>query len=487
MAFYVIIFWGDYNMRAVLYTRVSTTMQVTDGASLQQQEERLKAYAVCQGWEIVNMYQDAGLSGKDTNRPAFKQMIEDAENKMFDAIIVYKLDRLTRSVKDFHTLSDKLDKLGISLVSVTQNLDTSSSVGRLLRNILVDFANFEREMISERTMDSKLALAAKGHWLGGKSPFGYNVVNKQLILDEEKGEVVKLMYKDYIDGLSTRQIMKKHTMTFSSVIEILKNPLYCGLIGYCKKDRNKRKDHADWIIAKGTHIPVVTEDEYWNVQKLFKERFSIPKPRFHHQIFEALCYCGKCNKKLYFQKGEERYKYYRCAPKNIVTSTGCGFSIHENKLEIRVISKLTELINNNTYWEEIEQSIKTKNKSENNSKIKSLEKEYDKNKKIIKNLIMQMSVEEAKLIAHLIVPEVSKIETRNKELLMQLEDLKKEYQKDISIKNFKSLVKDSIYYYEKMTIEEKRNYLKLIIKQIIVSKENIIVKLNDDIGLEVIC
>src|SRR5690606_34490133 len=136
-------------MKACIYKRVSTSAQV-DGISLQLQEERLRAYAMAHGWEIVAVYEDAGLSGGSTDRPAYQRMMNDAKRRAFDIILVYKLDRLTRSVRDFHELANHLESYGVSLVSVTQNIDTSSPTGRLLRNILVDFANFERELIAER-------------------------------------------------------------------------------------------------------------------------------------------------------------------------------------------------------------------------------------------------------------------------------------------------------------------------------------------------
>src|SRR5690625_3070917 len=173
---------GRLNMthltRAAIYKRVSTSQQI-DGISLQLQDERLRAYATAQGWDVAAEYEDAGLSGGNTDRPAYQRMMADAKARKFDVILVYKLDRLTRSVRDFHELADKLDRLGIAVVAVTQNIDTSSPTVRLLRNILIDFANFERELIAERSMDAKRRQTADGKYLGWRPPFGYRKVGER--------------------------------------------------------------------------------------------------------------------------------------------------------------------------------------------------------------------------------------------------------------------------------------------------------------------
>lgn len=157
-------------MRAVIYKRVSHLNAVKEGTSLTVQEDRLRAYADSQGWTIVEVYEDAGISGGSIERPALQRMLDDATKGLFDCILVYKLDRLSRSVRDFHELTNFLDKHNINLVSVTQNFDTNSPIGRLIRNILIDFANFERELITERINDNQLHRAEQGKWVSGPTP-----------------------------------------------------------------------------------------------------------------------------------------------------------------------------------------------------------------------------------------------------------------------------------------------------------------------------
>jgi len=159
-------------MKAAIYTRVSTSDQAVNGESLDLQKDRLIEYVKNHGWELYKAYEDGGFSGKNVNRPAFQSMMKDAEAKKFDILVVYKIDRLSRSVLDFHTTMQFLEKQGISFVSVTQQFDTTTSMGRLMLNILVDFANFEREINVDRAIDSYLKRLQDGV-NSGTVPYGY--------------------------------------------------------------------------------------------------------------------------------------------------------------------------------------------------------------------------------------------------------------------------------------------------------------------------
>jgi site-specific DNA recombinase len=154
-------------MKAAVYTRVSTPGQAINGESLDMQKERLIEYVKNHNWELYKTYEDGGFSGKDTNRPAFQQMIKDAELKKFDVLVVYKIDRLSRSILDFHTTMKFLEKQNISFVSITQQFDTTNSMGRLMLAILVDFANFEREINVDRSYDTYFSRLKSGLSSGG--------------------------------------------------------------------------------------------------------------------------------------------------------------------------------------------------------------------------------------------------------------------------------------------------------------------------------
>lgn len=476
-------------IRAIIYKRVSSHIQVTDGVSLELQDERLKAYIMAQGWELVDIYEDAGLSGSDTNRPAFQQMLKAAAQRKFDCIVVYKLDRLSRSVRDFHDLITKLDEYNISIVSMTQNLDTSTAVGRLLRNILVDFANFEREMITERTMDAKYSIAQKGQWLGGIAPYGYKTVDKKLVVVPEEAEIVKGVYEDYTKGLSVRDLMKKYNFPSTSrVTRILWNPVYAGLLGYSKTRRKangpnkERKPIEEWILVPGEHEAIITEEMYYRVKELKNMNNRSPGTRTKDQIFENLVYC-KCGKRMFYyyssapKKYKNTYRYYRCNTGSKMEN-GCRFSVNENFIEEKISKLLKELTLKKT-WEVIKNDLKDNNKSSKKNNIKNLENELSKNKSKISNLINRMAEEEIQSIAKYLVEEIKKLETRNKEILLQIETQKIEDTKIVSFDETIKLITDIAKFWDKSTRQGKRTYARILFKKITVTENSIIVQFTD--------
>src|SRR3989338_4547141 len=176
-------------IRCAIYTRVSTTDNLEqEFTSLDVQRESAESFIASQkqeGWILLSQrYDDAGFTGANTDRPALKQLIEHIKTKVVDCVIVYKVDRLSRSLLDFTQLLEFFDKNNIAFVSVTQNFNTNTSMGRLTLNILLSFAQFEREMISERTRDKMAAAKKKGRFIGGRTALGYNIdtVNHKLIL-----------------------------------------------------------------------------------------------------------------------------------------------------------------------------------------------------------------------------------------------------------------------------------------------------------------
>lgn len=177
-------------MKAAIYIRVSTPGQAINGESLDMQKERLIEYVEAHGWKLYKAYEDGGFSGGTTNRPAFQEMMRDIEAKKFNVLVVYKIDRLSRSVLDFHTTMKTLEKHNIAFVSITQQFDTTTSMGRLMLGILVDFANFEREINVDRARDSYLS-RLKGGVHSGMTPYGYKRENKQLVIIPEESEKVK--------------------------------------------------------------------------------------------------------------------------------------------------------------------------------------------------------------------------------------------------------------------------------------------------------
>lgn len=153
-------------MRAAIYIRVSTTKQVNDGMSLETQEDRLRAFVKSKGWTVHRPYIDAGKSGGSTDRPAFQKMMNAVKRKAFGAIVVYKLDRFSRSLKDLLLSLEELNKSDVTFVSITDNIDLSTSSGKLMFNIIGSFAEFERELIRERTTAGQAEARKRGHHMG---------------------------------------------------------------------------------------------------------------------------------------------------------------------------------------------------------------------------------------------------------------------------------------------------------------------------------
>lgn len=191
-------------IRCAIYTRKSTE----DGLeqefnSLDAQREACEAYATSQsgeGWRIIKThYDDGGFSGGNMQRPGLRQLMTDREEDRVDLVLVYKIDWLTRSLADFARIVDMFDGKGVSFVSVTQQFNTASSMGRLTLNMLLSFAQFGREVTGERIRDKVAASKKKGMWMGGVVPIGYSNVDKKLVIDEDKAPMIRDIYKMYLE------------------------------------------------------------------------------------------------------------------------------------------------------------------------------------------------------------------------------------------------------------------------------------------------
>lgn len=189
--------------RCAIYVRKSTEHGLDmEFNSLQNQEESCKAYIASQafnGWQYHKTYTDAAISGGTMERPALKQMLDDMAHGLVNTVVVYKVDRLSRSILDFHNMMKYFEKNGANFVSITQSFDTSTSMGKLTLNMLLSFAQFEREVSSERVRDKIRASKAKGLWMGGNPPLGYDVVNKKLIPNAVEASNVETLFEKYLE------------------------------------------------------------------------------------------------------------------------------------------------------------------------------------------------------------------------------------------------------------------------------------------------
>ena len=231
-------------LRCAAYTRKSTEEGLEqEFNSLDAQREACEAYIASQraeGWTLVpDYYDDGGVSGGTLERPALKRLLADIEGGRIDVVVVYKIDRLSRSLMDFAKLVEVFDRHNVTFVSVTQSFNTTTSMGRLTLNILLSFAQFEREVIGERIRDKHAASRKKGIWMGGWAPLGYDVKDRKLVINEAEADLVRLMFKRFARNKSgtnlVRELAKENARNkYGKLIDkgylyrVLNNRVYLG-------------------------------------------------------------------------------------------------------------------------------------------------------------------------------------------------------------------------------------------------------------------
>ena len=307
-------------IRCAIYTRKSTD----DGLdkefnTLEAQREagenyiRSQAY---QGWEIIpTHYDDGGFSGGSLKRPALQQLLNDVEAGLIDMIVVYKIDRLTRSLVDFSKLVEVFDANNCSFVSVTQNFNTYDSMGRLTLNVLLSFAQFEREVITERIRDKVSASKKKGMWMGGILPLGYDSYNKKLVINEDEAQIVRLAFEKYLvlrseiavaewlneNGYTTMNKGNNSKFTHMRISKMLKNVLYVGKIPHKEN------------IYDGQHEAIISQEIFDEVQNIkSKNRIGrlAPSRFIEHSLLKGFTYCDCCQSAMVSTKSNKKNKVY---------------------------------------------------------------------------------------------------------------------------------------------------------------------------------
>lgn len=308
-------------MRAALYIRVSTDEQAREGFSIPAQKEKLTAYTISQDWEIYDYYIDDGWSAKNTKRPAFQSMMRAAEQRLFDVILVYKLDRFTRNVRDLYEVLDQLTKLNISFRSSQEQFDTTTTMGRAMVGMLGIFAQWERETIADRVYMGMETKILSGKRNGSSAPMGYDLVNGRLEINEE-APFVRELFDLYLQNKGTPAVCKilaergrpmhTHTLTY-----ILRNPIYCGRFRWNYRSNGNRTFKE--IIVDGDTDPIVTIEEFEQVQRMITRGRKLGRAATSDYIFSGILVCNRCGKPM--TAGIRKYKsgyavsFYRCAGK----------------------------------------------------------------------------------------------------------------------------------------------------------------------------
>jgi site-specific DNA recombinase len=315
-------------LRCAIYTRVSTDQGLEqDFNSLDAQREACAAYIRSQaqeGWVLVpSPYDDGGYSGGNLDRPALKTLLVAVAAKRIDVIVVYKVDRLTRSLADFAKLVEAFDAAGVSFISITQSFNTTTSMGRLTLNMLLSFAQFEREVTGERIRDKIAASKKKGIWVGGVVPLGYRVVERKLVIDETEAETVRFIFGRYLElgslgalidelrqngiltrvrTLATGRVVGGVPFTRGPLAYLLKNRMYLGQINHGPNS------------YPGEHPAVIAQSIFDAVQAGFASQAAASG--FRHSPSDALLtgklfdHLGRPMTPSYAVKGGVRYRYY---------------------------------------------------------------------------------------------------------------------------------------------------------------------------------
>ena len=300
--------------RVACYVRVSTREQSEHGYSIPEQTDRLRSYCKAMGWKVVKVYTDGGYSGATTDRPALTDLVEASQRHLIDAVVVYKLDRLSRSQKDTLTLIEGFLEHDVAFISMTESFDTSTPFGRATVGILSCFAQLERENIKERTSIGKEARAKEGKFHGGGfAPIGYDYKGGQLVVNEYEAMQVRLIHELYHQGESFRSIEKimgerglahKNGAWYpNSVKRVLLNPLYTGRINY----------HHESV--KGLHEAIISDKTYNETLAIFRQRTGQPK-HMGQTLLGGMVYCARCGSNYTTQitrrTGDKVYRYYAC-------------------------------------------------------------------------------------------------------------------------------------------------------------------------------
>lgn len=370
-----------------VYPRVSSHEQATEGYSIGEQIDRLTKYCEAMGWEIYKIYTDPGYSGGNIDRPGLQEMIKDVHAGKVDKVVVYKLDRLSRSQKDtMFLIEDEFLAHGVDFVSMSENFDTSTPFGRAMIGILAVFAQLERENIKERTMIGKEARAKEGKWHGSKfTPIGYDYIplEDKLVVNEYEAMQVRELYELFLAGTPIRTIETmfyqkgyKHKSGYWStwtIRNVLKNKHYIGYLKY------------NDTYYPGDHEAIIDEDSYYKAVKILKDRVESYKEKGYQiggvQItyLGGFLYCSHCGGRYVRQKGKSwkgkpAPEYYSCYSRNksvkkMIKDPNCK-NKNWRKLELEkiIFDEIKKLAIDPDYFHEIR-----KEKSERSEEIKKVE------------------------------------------------------------------------------------------------------------------
>jgi len=391
-------------VKVYLYTRVSTAMQV-DGYSLEAQKSRMKAFAEYNDYQIVGEYEDAGKSGKSIEgRLQFNQMMEDIKSGKdgVSFVLVFKLSRFGRNAADVLSTLQVMQDFGVNLICVEDGIDSSKDAGKLMISVLSAVAEIERENIRVQTMEGRIQKAREGKWNGGFAPYGYQLVDGKLEINEEEAVAIRTIYEQYVNTdigangiakyLETHGIRKiprqngTNPLFDAHLIRlILKNPVYCGKIAYGRRKTEKihgtRNDYhlveqENYLLADGLHEGIVSE-ELWQAAQV---KLLAQAKKYEHvnrgkderiHLLSGIVKCPVCgagmygNKSIKYKKDGSKYKdfyYYGCKHRTMNRGHKCDYKkqIREELLDDAVAEVIVKLVSNPKFAAMMQEKINMK-------------------------------------------------------------------------------------------------------------------------------
>ena len=340
---------GGIMMKVALYARVSTEQQI-ENYSIPLQKERIKAFCTSKGWDDITEYVDAGYSGSNLNRPALEQLQKDIKSKKINAVIVYRLDRLSRSQRDtLYLIEEMFLPNNVEFISISETIDTSTPFGRAMIGVMSVFAQLERETITERLRSGRLKMVRdQGLWAGGSdaSPYGYTRLKRgELIVNEEERKHIVRIFEEYVTLKSYIKVQKKleqegfPPLRHARITSLLKNRLYIGEVSFA----------GEWF--KGSHEPIISVDLFNAAQKVNEHFKGYNFGKIKNNVFRKKVICGCCgeNYRSYSAKDKktgETYYYMVCSRRKMPSyyeSKCFNRNIRRSDLENEIFNRIKNL------------------------------------------------------------------------------------------------------------------------------------------------
>lgn len=433
------------------YIRVSTERQV-EGYSIEGQITQIEQYCQFNGYELVDIYADRGISGKSMNRPELQRMLNDAKNGKLDCVMVYKTNRLARNTSDLLTIVEELHRQNVEFFSLSERMEVKNSTGKLMLQILASFSEFERNTILENIYTGQRQRALEGYYQGNL-PLGYNNIpdnKKELMINQHEANIVKYIFESYAKGHGYRKIAnalnhkgyvtkKGNPFSISAVTYILSNPFYIGKIQFAKyKDWNdkRRKGLNDKpVIAEGKHTPIISQSLWDKVQA--RKRQVSEKPQVHGKgtnILTGIISCPQCSAPMAASNTtntlkdgtKKRIRYYSCSNFRNKGSKVCSAnSVRADVIEKYVMDQILEIVKSDKVLKQVVERVNQENQVDVaalNHDIAYKQQQFDEISTKLKNLIQ--TIEDNPDLTSALKPTIHQYETQLNDITNQINQLK---------------------------------------------------------------